>query len=192
MDATRVDVKIFAKAGGHIEPKTLVSVFHGFIQQQKVSDELLFDVTTYEHCKEGPGVMLIAHEGMYGMDESKGRTGLLYSQRRAKVDGFEAALRYTLRHALSACALLEKDEALAGKLTFDSQEIMIRINDRLAAPNNAETWKAIEPAVRKVLGEAFAGDFKAEPGAEARELFTVTARTDKASSVETLLGRLAS
>jgi len=193
MEATRVDVKIFAANGARPEPNTLVSVLHGFIQQQKIQDELLIDVTSYDHVEHGPGVMLIAHEGNYGYDESKGRPGLLYSQRRAKVQGFEAALRHTLRRALAASSLLEKDSALAGKLKFDGQEVQIRINDRLNAPNTAETLKAVEPIVRKVLGELFDGDVSLEPAPyaqTARELFTLTAKSGKPANVETLLSRL--
>ena len=183
MKATRVDVKVFAAKGAHVEGEKLLKAFHGFIQQQKISDELLLDVTSYEHVKEGPGIMLIGHEGMYGLDESKGRLGVLYSQRRAVVEGFEQALRYTLRHALIVAGLLEKEEQLGGALKFPCDEIMVRINDRLHAPASPETWKQIEPIARKVLSEAFGRRRRSRAARRTpRELFTFTARAKTASS----------
>jgi hypothetical protein len=194
MKATRVDVKVFAakpsESGAHVPGDKLLKVFHGIIQQQKVTEELLLDVTSYEHVKEGPGIMLIGHEGMYGLDESKGRLGLLYSQRRAVVDGFEQALRYTLKKALEFSALLEKDELLAGGLKFPCDELQVRINDRLNAPASPQTWKAVEPIARKVLGEVLGGDAGFEPHADPRELFTFTVRVKQASSPDALLAKL--
>jgi hypothetical protein len=190
MKATRVDIKLFAAKGAHVEGEKLLKVFHGFIQQQKIKDELILDVTSYEHVKEGPGIMLIGHEGQYGLDESKGRLGLLYSQRRAVVDGFEQALRYTLRHALVVAGLIEKEELLEGKLKFPCDEIMVRINDRLHAPVSPDTWQAIEPIARKVFGEALGADLGFEAHADPRELFTFTVRAKKASSPDALLAQL--
>jgi len=190
MKATRVDVKVFAAKDSHVEGEKVLKAFHGFIQQQKILDELILDVTSYEHVKDGPGAMLIGHEGMYGLDEGKGRLGLLYSQRRATVDGFEQALRYTLRHALAAAALIEKEEQLGGAIKFPCDEIMVRINDRLHAPASPETWKLVEPIARKVLSEALGADVGLEPHADRRELFTFTARAKKASSPDAVLAQL--
>lgn len=194
MKATRVDVKVFAanppESGAHVPGDKLLKVFHGIIQQQKVTEELLLDVTSYEHVKDGPGIMLIGHEGQYGLDESKGRLGLLYSQRRAVVDGFEQALRYTLKKALELAALIEKDELVAGGLKFPCDEIQVRINDRLHAPATPETWKAVEPIARKVLGQALGADAGFEAHADPRELFTFTVRAKQASSPDAVLAKL--
>ena len=127
-------------------------MFHGWIQRGAITDEMLIDVADYGHVVDGPGVMLIGHEAQYGLDQTKGRTGLLYSQRRARIEGgFEQALRYSVRQALRACALCKRKKALGGRLAFSGQEIMVRINDRLLAPNVAETWPAVEAAARSVL-----------------------------------------
>ena len=193
MDAKRFDVKVFVADGSRVHAKELIPVFHGWIQRAAVPDELLIDVASYEHVVDGPGVMLIGHEGQYGYDQGKGKDGLLYSQRRARIDGgAREALAYTLRHALQACALLERDEALAGRLKFDAGRLMIRINDRLLAPNAPETWKAIEPDVRAVLGRLFGGEFTVEPAPASGELFTLHVRAPAASGVDALLGRIAS
>lgn len=191
MEAKRFEVKVFVAEGARVPAKELIPVFHGWIQRGAVPDELLIDVTSYEHVVDGPGVLLIGHEGQYGYDQAKGKDGLLYSQRRARVDGARDALAYTLRHALSACALLERDEALQGRLKFDAGRLQIRINDRLRAPNTPETWKAVEADVRGVLGRAFGdGNFSVEPAPPSDELFTIDVRAQGAPSADTLLSRL--
>jgi hypothetical protein len=191
MDAKRVDVKLFAKDASRVKQSELIPVFHGWIQRGAIADEMLIDVADYEHVVEGPGVMLIAHGAQYGLDQTKGRTGLLYSHRRSRVDGgFEQALSYSVRQALRACALLQKEDALGGRLAFSGQEIMVRINDRLLAPNVAETWPAVEGAARKVLAPLLGSDLVLEPAPPSLELFTFYARAQKPTDIDALLGRL--
>jgi hypothetical protein len=191
MDAKRFDVKVFVADGARVHAKELIPVFHGWIQRGAVSDELLIDVASYEHVVDGPGVMLVGHEGQYGYDLSKGQTGLLYSQRRARIEGgAREAFAYSLRHALAACALLERDEALAGRLKFDGGRLLVRINDRLHAPNTPETWKAVEADVRAVLGRAFGSDYTVEPAPPSAELFTLHVRAKGPQDVTALLGRI--
>jgi hypothetical protein len=191
MDAKRLDVKVYAEDGARVKQAELIPVFHGWIQRGVIKDELLIDVADYAHVVTGPGVMLIGHEAQYGLDETKGRTGLLYSQRRARIDGgFEQALLYSVRHALQACSLLQKEEALGGRLKFSGQELLVRINDRLLAPNTTETWKAIETPTRKVLASLLGSEISLEPAPPSHELFTLHVRAAKPVDVDTLLGRL--
>lgn len=192
MDAKRIDVKVFATADSEVEPAALIPVFHGWIQRGAIQNELLIDVADYGHVVEGPGVMLIGHEGQYGYDLTKGRPGLLYSLRRANIDGgYDAALRYALRQALSAAALLEQEESLKGKLVFNAGEVMVRINDRLLAPNEPSTWKAVEPGTRAVLSKVFGDGYSVEPAAQGTpELFTLQVRAPGATGAAALLARL--
>jgi hypothetical protein len=190
MDATRLDVKLFTESSSRLELKALIPIFHGWIQRNAIDDELLIDVADYSHVVDGPGVLLVAHEAQYGMEQGKGRTGLLYSHRRARVDGFEGALRYSLRHLFKAAALLQKEESLAGKLSFSGRELLLRINDRLLAPNTPETWRAVEPKARAVLGQVFGAELSLEPAPPSGELFTVHVQNAKPANLETLLARL--
>jgi hypothetical protein len=190
MEASRVDVKLFVDASSRVELSELVPVFHGFIQRNVIEDELIIDVADYTHVVDGPGVMLIGHEGQYGFERSKGRTGLLYSQRRARVGGLQSALEYGLVHALRFCSLLQKEDSLRGRLQWNGQEVMLRINDRLRAPNTAQTWQAVEPVAKQVVGKLFGSDFSLEPAAVGPELFTLHARAKAPASLDTLLRRL--
>jgi hypothetical protein len=189
----RVDVKLFTAPGKSVEPKALVPVFHGFIQRSAIKDELLIDVADYSHVVDGPGVMLIGHEGQYGFDRSKGRDGLLYSQRRANIDDtFAAALRYGVLHVLRMAALLEQEEPLRGKLEFSAAELLVRVNDRLRAPNTPETYKALEPEARSVLTSLLGGEVGIEPVGTSDELFGLQVKSTLATSVSGLLAKLPS
>ena len=194
MDAKRFDIKVFAQSDGvSFKQHELIPVFHGWIQRGAIADELLIDVADYSHVQDGPGVMLIGHEAQYGLDQSKGRTGLLYSQRRAAVDGgFEQALGYSLRHALLACSLLQNEQALGGRLRFAGHELLVRINDRLRAPNTLETWNAVQAPARKLLSQLFGAEPSIEPAPPSLELFTLHVRAEKPVDVDTLLARLPS
>ena len=56
-------------------------MLHGWIRHD-VLGTLLVDVADYTHVHHGPGVILVAREELYSMDESDGRLGLLYEQLR--------------------------------------------------------------------------------------------------------------
>jgi hypothetical protein len=190
MDATRLDVKLFAEDSSRLELAALTPVFHGWIQRTAIEDELLIDVADYSHVVDGPGVLLVGHEAQYGLDQNKGRIGLLYSQRRARLDGFAAALRYSLVHALRAASMLQKEESLIGKLRFSGQELLLRVNDRLRAPNTVETYRALEPVLRAGLTPLFGPELSLEPAPPSGELLTIQVRSAKPSNVDALLARL--
>jgi hypothetical protein len=168
-------------------------VFHGFIQRSAVKDELLIDVADYSHVIDGPGVMLIGHEGQYGFDRNKGRDGLLYSQRRAKIDDtFAAALRYGVLHALRMAALLEQEDGLRGKLQFATDELLVRVNDRLRAPNTPETAKALAGEARSVVASVFGEEVGIESIGAEGELFSLRIKSKAAGKVSDLLAKLPS
>jgi hypothetical protein len=157
MHAARAMAKVFV-AHSDIDSHDTIAIFHRWIQTQRLDDTLLIDVADYSHVHHGPGVLLVAHEAYWGMDASDGRLGMQYRRRLAAADAAEPALRAALHHALRACAHLEKD--LAGKLTFDTRELLVGFDDRLRAPNSAASYQALESSLRSVADAL-------RPGAEA-------------------------
>ena len=173
----RIDVKLFTAPGKHVSPELLIPVFHGLIQRGAVADELLIDVADYGHVVDGPGVMLLGHQGQYGYDQIKGKPGLLYSMRRSGVeDALGPSLRYAFAHAVRMAARLEEEAALRGKLELDAGNVLVRINDRLRAPNDAATAKALEPEVRAVLESVLGAGLAIEPQPSGQELLSFAAR----------------
>lgn len=155
MNVQQLEVKVFVE-GAKPDGDALTRVFHRWIQEQQPSD-LLIDVTDYSHVHHGPGVMLIAHEAHYAMDEAEGRAGLLYSRKRGPALAFAELVDQTFERALSAAKRLEGDSLLSG-LKFRSDEYLFRIQNRLHAPNSDSTLEAVrgelERVGKKLLGRA--------------------------------------
>lgn len=150
--AERVQVKLYAD-GAAPEPAALIHVFHSWIRQDTLDGELLVDVADYSHVHEGPGVILIGHGSDVYYDQGEGRPGLLFSRKRAFEGDLRARLADSLRRALGACALLE-DTADLG-LRFGRQEVLVRVPDRLHAPNTDEAFDELQALMLAVLRDTF-------------------------------------
>jgi hypothetical protein len=162
MDLYKIGVKIFVTNPQAVNLRDFIPVFHGWIQQQKVAGHLLIDVHDYSHVHHGPGILLVAHEGNFSMDQEGGRLGLFYYRKRPLEGGFEANLKSVTQAALQACKLLESEPKLDG-LKFDTKELLVIANDRLLAPNDATARATLEPIIAKTLGKATLAPQAADP-----------------------------
>jgi len=162
----RIDLKVFADVSGGddpVEPAELIPVFHAWIRRAPapgIGRELLIDVADYSHVHHGPGVLLVGHQAQYHYDQGGGRPGLLYSRRRDTESGANGGgdrLRRVFHRALEACRALEEDEALSGRLTFPGDELLLRVNDRLAVTSPEELTAVLTPALEPLLDELYPG-----------------------------------
>lgn len=195
-EVTRFDLKVFAAEETSVEADEMIPVFHRWIQTGHL-DDLLIDVADYCHVPEGPGVILVAHDAQYAFDEGDGRPGLLYSRRRESheslqgLETFEDRLASVFRSALAACRKLESESSLAGRLRFRGDEMVLRINDRLRAPNTDAAADALRPALEALLARLYPGaSFEIEREGEPRDLLTLRIRAQRSVPVAMLLGRL--
>lgn len=195
MDASKLQLKLFVERNGHHpEAEAFIPVFHRWIKDHVLS-ELVIDVANYAHVPKGPGVVLIGHTGDYYLDDAGGRFGLLYSRKRGLGGAtFEARLEDLFRRALHAAVLLEKEPASSSgetRLRFATNELLFRINDRLAGPANDDTFAAVRPALEAVARRLFDGAFELTRVGDARELFGVKlVGAGKPAELATLLGRV--
>jgi hypothetical protein len=153
MNIDHVNVKVMARPGADVAWHTLIPVFHRWIQTKAVP-EMLIDVADYAHVPNGPGVMLIGHEAFYSVDNRAGRPGLLYNRRTAGEGSAADKIRQAYEAAVAAARRLEQEPEIQGKVTFDASEVEVFINDRLLAPNTAETFDAIRPSLEEVFPKA--------------------------------------
>lgn len=161
-----INIKIFATPGTPI-PEEAIPVFHSWIKNS-VCPEMMIDVAEYSHVPAGPGVLLIGHEANYSFDNRENRLGLLYN-RKAPLDGtFQSRLKQAHEAALAACDRLEKETPVK----FDRSKLEVFINDRLLAPNDHDTWKSLEPELKKYFSGA-----TIEKVGEPRDLFRVAVST---------------
>ncbi len=153
MDLYKIGVKIFVSNPEVVDIHDFIPVFQGWIQQQKIDGHQLIDVHDYSHVENGPGILLVAHEGNFSMDQEGGRLGLFYYRKRELPGGLEANLKTVLDAALHACKLLETEPKLKG-IKFKTDEVLVIANDRLLAPNDAASRAKFEPVITKTLGKA--------------------------------------
>jgi aconitase B len=172
MEVQRIGIKFFAADPSPIRLDTLIPVFHGWIQKQNVTGHLLIDVHDYSHLHQGPGILLVAHEGNFSVDMSDGRPGLVYYRKTPTTLSPIEHLRAVLRSALQACRLLEKD----ARIRFNLDEFAVFANDRLNAPNDQQTFTELEKLLSPALKLVFEGaEFKLVPTSlDPKERLTVT------------------
>lgn len=191
MQARKVQFKVFAEAQAELDVEAIVPVFHSWIRE-KAFDELLIDVTDYAHVSAGPSLLLVGYGSDYAVDFGGGRAGLLYSRKREAPPDARECVQDALRRALSAARKLEENPSLGGKARFRGDELLFRVNDRLLGPNTAETFLAVEPVLREVLGRLYAErDFTIERVGSPRDLFSVRVLAPGSPGVAELLARIA-
>lgn len=174
MEIQHFRVKLFATPESHPRLRDAIPVFHRWIQDKRLP-EMMIDVSDYEHVPSGPGIILVCHEAIYGLDEGKGRLGIVYNRRTALNGSVEDRLEQAVRAAEFAAAMLEREPEFEGKLRFDPKAWEVVVNDRALAPNTEATWKALEPVIRNVFDSQLgAGRYRLQHHADARELFRVT------------------
>ncbi|HEY5039269.1 MAG TPA: hypothetical protein VIJ93_09385 [bacterium] len=186
----KINVKIFLEKGADLPLKDFIPIFHRWIQQNKL-EGLLIDVTEYTHVQDGPGVLLIAQEANYGLDESDGKRGFLYSQKRAGGKSDEDHLKTAFKRILQACAFFEGEAEIHGKLKFDPNHFQVLINDRLAAPNNTQSHEMLEGILKPFLDKLYSGAkyiLLHEKNLQKRTGFEV--KVDSSASFSYLLTRL--
>jgi hypothetical protein len=189
MKSEKLQIKFFARPNPAFELETVVPVFHRFIREHAF-DELMIDVADYKHVYQGPGIALIGDANDYFLDEGEGRPGLLFSRKRHG-SGPEGRLREAFARALKACTLLEAAPELGGKLTFATDEVLLRLPDRLRAPNDdagfAQASSDVSPLLDKLYG---AGSYAIERGAPAPVALSLRVKAKASPALSALLATL--
>lgn len=190
MSSNKLQIKFFLEQNGKpIELEPFVPVFHDWIRRDALG-ELLIDVADYAHVKDGPGVVLIGHGSDYFLDLDQGRPGLLYTRKRGAPDNAAELVADAFRRALKACSLLERAAGLAGRVRFRTDEVLIRVPDRLAAANDDAGFAELRAQLEAPLAQLWAGSpVRIEREGSPKELLTARVRASSAPSLETLLNR---
>jgi hypothetical protein len=145
MDVFKINIKLFAESDD-FGPTEFVPIFHHWIQNQSLPGHLLIDVADYAHVPAGPGTLVVASEANIHMDRSENQLGLLYVRKQpiAGASSLHDQLRAVLAETLKVAEKMSGEPELNGRLKFRTNEISIRLNDRLLAPNTSETFRAVK------------------------------------------------
>jgi hypothetical protein len=192
VDLQHLNVKLYIEDFQQVDLAALVPVFHRWIQEQN-REELLIDVADYRHVFAGPGVVLVGHEANYSIDNCDNRLGIRYNRKAILGGTNQDRFRQALRAALIACQRLESDQALAGRIRFNRQDIELSINDRLLAPSAPETYDALKPQLQGFFQELFGGNAHSmKHNSDPRRLFSVQVSSVKPFDPDQLLANISS
>jgi len=196
MHGLKYELKLFLRNASGVELEAFIPLFHRWIQTQCL-EELLIDVADYRHVPHGPGIVLIAHDAHYAMDMAEGRLGLLYSRRRethpsrSAIQGVEDRLWSVLQCALTAAQYLEDDSTFQGRLQFRGNAWLLRLNDRLLAPNTEAAYHELRQALAPCLATLYPDtQVTVEHVRQDTSRLTVVIKAAEDPDVATLLTRL--
>ncbi len=181
-----------------VDVDTFIPVFHRWIREDVVSNEMLLDVADYKHILDGPAIFLIGHEADYVVDFTDGKPGLLYVRKRDAGPSLSDALGTTLTQALNGVKLAENDVELAGKLKLRTDGATIVLLDRLSYPNasfNGDGVSSAADAAQAQLAENLTALFGSDAtltrvANDEREPLTFELNAPSAPNVDTLLSQL--
>jgi hypothetical protein len=190
MDLYKFGIKFFTADGDRLDILKLIPMYHRWIQQGALED-LLIDVADYSHVPGGPGVMLIAHEGNYALDETGRERGVLYYSKRQLADELPERFARVASKALKAAQLMSRDAELEGAVKVPGTRLQLIANDRLAAPNTDAAYTELEPALQTFLKRLYAGaPYTVTRETDPKERLSVRVQAEGQVALETLLSRL--
>ena len=194
----RLSVKFFFEKLS-IDVEDFIPVFHRWIRENVVPNELLLDVADYKHIVDGPAILLVGHEADYVVDLTDAKPGLMYVRKRDAGSDLSEALGTTLSQALNGVKLTESDVELKGKLKLRTDAATIVLLDRLNYANAANGDGADTAAAAALsqlsdnLAPIFGDDATVTRVAnDPREPLTFELSAPSAPDVDTLLSQLGS
>jgi hypothetical protein len=190
MDLNKFGIKFFAVDAERIDILKLIPIYHRWIQQNALED-LLIDVADYSHVPAGPGVMLIAHEGNYALDETGHERGVVYYSKHKLSGDLSERFAKVAHKALQAALLMSGDAELEGALRVPGNRLAFFSNDRLVAPNSDAAYAELEPAFKSFLDRLYAGaPYTLTREVDPKERLTVQVRAEGEVTLQTLLERV--
>ena len=175
MELQKFGVKLFLETNGSHSSKEFIPVFHTWIQEKVVEDHLLIDVADYSHIPDGPGVMLIAHEGHFSLDQEKCQPGIMY-MRRAKMGGdFKERFNQVLSTTIKAANQLRNND-ITNNVDFISNLFRFIANDRLYAENTIDNQNLYKEEIQKLLDQIYPDsivEYENMSGEKERLAFTI-------------------
>lgn len=191
LDASELEVKLFAQGPSLPSLGAFVPVFHQWIQTARMKPELLIDVADYAHVHHGPGVVLVGHEANYSLDQAQGRLGLAYRRKRPLAGDVASRLGGAFGSAMKACRFLEREPALEG-LRFRTDEVRFRIQNRLLAPSGKVTFDSVKGPLESFLAWLYGGEERVDvhPVPPSKEPFAVQIQITRPPTITSLLSRL--
>jgi hypothetical protein len=142
---------------------SFIPFFHNWIQEDKIPNHVMVDVVDYKHIPDGPGIMLIAHEGYFSLDFEDNELGLLYMRKTPLADNMPKTISAIQQILDFAIELIKMDSVIGEKIVF-LDEYQLISNDRFEFPNNAGSEKKLLQVASGVFNDAILSVPKSSKG----------------------------
>ena len=156
MELQKFGIKLYLKTNGSFASRDFIPVFHRWIQDKSLPGHLLIDVADYSHIPDGPGIMLIAHEGHISLDQENQKPGLLYMRKKDISGSFNERFMEVLSIIILLEELIKKNN-INKELKFISDSFRFIGNDRLLADNIDANQKLYTETMSKFVKENYPG-----------------------------------
>ena len=133
--------------------ESFVPLFHNWIQEDKIPNHTMVDVANYKHIPDGPGIMLIAHEGHFSLDFEDDELGLLYVRKTPLGESNSETILAIQQILDFAVKLIKIDSKVGEKIEF-SDKYQLFSNDRFELPNDVESKKKLLQVASGVFNDA--------------------------------------
>ena len=180
MDLQKFGIKLFLNVSNDFNSRDFIPVFHNWIQDKAIDDHLLIDVVDYSHISDGPGVMLIAHEGNFSLDQESQQPGIMYMRKTEIAGSFTERFNLVLSIVINAAKLLS-DNNISKQVDFKPNSLRFIANDRLYAENTADNQDLYKRKIQKVLDGKYSDsqfEFRDVSDKNERLAFTVNFSND--------------
>ena len=154
MDLQKFGIKLYLNTNGIFNSKDFIPEFHNWIQGKVVSNHLLIDVADYSHIPDGPGVMLVAHEGHFSLDQENLQPGIMYMRKTEMEGSFKERFIKVLSTTIQAANLL-CDNNINQEIDIIKNSFRFISNDRRVAENTLENQNYYQDEVQKALVEKY-------------------------------------
>jgi len=156
MELQKFGIKLYLTTNSSFDTKDFIPVFHNWIQDKIIEDHLLIDVADYSHIPDGPGIMLIAHEGHFSLDQENRQPGIMYMRKTEIAGSFKERFNMVLSTVVKAANHLS-DNDVGKQVDFKPNLFRFITNDRLYAENTADNQDLYKQKIQKSLDDKYPG-----------------------------------
>ena len=156
MELQKFGIKLFFQQNGSYPYRDFIPELHRWIQNDLIPDHILIDVVDYSHIPDGPGIMLVTHEGHFTLDQEDHKPGILYMRKTDISGSFKDRFNRVLSITIQAAQLLSNNN-IEKELNVTNNSLRFISNDRRIADNVDANQKLYTDIVNKLLKENFPG-----------------------------------
>ena len=190
IDLQRIHLKLLAKAPPDFSVDPFLSIFAR--QRHDVeSPEDWVDLADYAHMSKGVGILLVGRRANFSIDLGDPSPGFLYGGKTGLQGPVEQRILETFRRCVTLVEVLlaEPEYPVVLEPLWGSWQLVM--NDRLSAPNTADTDAFLRTDIEAALDFLFGpSSYKAERESDPGRRYGVSIRADQAPTLEELKGKL--